>query len=349
MTKENKNTLILAIILLVCLAVLAMLVVGVINNFIPVATQPQTQYIEMLSVEGLPLSEAKKILDLTEISYEIVQTESKMPNRVLDIEYMGKEEDGKILVELGTTVKIYANEVGADKVIYLTFDDGPKVGYNMDWTVYYTTEELLDVLDEYGIKATFFLAGYQMVKTDRSHFVGEIFDRGHLIACHTFSHDLETREDPDKIYDSTDAFISDVKEFETALKDILGEEKYNSFDKYIRFPGGTESIDYHSQYEASEFVAAIKNEGYKVYDWTFLTNDADDTYRLNGESDKEYFMRSMTEGLESAKNKGLPLILLMHDKKEMTDCLPDVIDYLIAEGYYFDTLDNCPEYTFPEN
>ena len=42
------------------------------------------------------------------------------------------------------------------------------------------------------------------------------------------------------------------------------------------------------------------------------------------------------------------LILLMHDKKEMTDVLPNILDHLIEEGYYFDTLENCPEYTTAE-
>ncbi len=345
----TKNNLILALILVLCLCVLMALATGVIKNFTaPAVTQPQKQYVELPNLNGLPISQAKAMLDAADIAYEVLYKESRVPNRVLDVEYIGKEENGIALAELGTAVKLYVNEVGMDKVIYLTFDDGPKVGYNMDYSVYYTSEELLDVLDEYGVKATFFLAGYQMVKSDRKHFVNDIFDKGHLIGCHTFSHDLDTYTDPDKIYDSVDAFISDVQIFENELKGILGEERYNSFDKYIRFPGGSSSIEYHSDYPASDFISAIQNEGYKVYDWTFLTNDADDTYRLDGESDSDYFIRSMTSGLQSAKDKGLPLILLMHDKKAMTDCLPEILEYLISEGYYFDTLDNCPEYTFAE-
>ena len=239
-------------------------------------------------------------------------------------------------------VKVYRSVATDKKQIALTFDDGPMVRYNLDMTVYYTTEELLDVLDEYGVKATFFLAGYQMVKSDRSHFVNELYEKGHLIACHSYSHDFG------KIYDSTDDFISDVKNFEEALLEILGEEKYNSFEKYIRFPGGTESNGIISGDESLKYINAIRGEGYKVYDWTLLTNDADDNYRLAGESDKDYFMRSMKNGLEGAKGKNKPLILLMHDKKEMTDVLPDILDYLIGEGYYFDTLENCPEYTTAE-
>ena len=175
-------------------------------------TEPKTQYMELPALENMSLSGAKQVLDALDISYEVIPTQSRVANRVEKIEYLGKEEDGKKLYEIGTTVKLHANEVGADKVIYLTFDDGPMVRYNLDMTVYYTTEELLDVLDEYGVKATFFLAGYQMVKSDRSHFVNELYEKGHLIACHSYSHDFG------KIYDSTNDFISDVKEFESALE-----------------------------------------------------------------------------------------------------------------------------------
>lgn len=343
-TKDRNETMKLVCVLSLLLLILLVLSLYLMNNLeYPTAnTEPKTQYMELPALENMSLAGAKQVLDALDISYEVIPTQSRVANRIEKIEYLGKEEDGKKLYEIGTTVKLHSNEVGADKVIYLTFDDGPMVRYNLDMTVYYTTEELLDVLDEYGVKATFFLAGYQMVKSDRSHFVNELYEKGHLIACHSYSHDFG------KIYDSTNDFIADVKEFELALENILGKEKYNSIGKYIRFPGGTNSNGVISGDESLEYINAIRGEGYKVYDWTFLTNDADDHYRLAGESDKDYFMRSMKNGLEGAKGKNKPLILLMHDKMEMTDVLPDILDYLIGEGYYFDTLENCPEYTTAE-
>jgi len=343
-TKDQVETMKLVTVLSVLVLIMLVLALTLMNNLeYPAAnTDPQTQYMELPALENMPLESAKQTLDALDISYEVIPTQSRVANRVERVEYTGKDEDGKRLYEIGTTVKLHSNEVGADKVIYLTFDDGPMVRYDLDMTVYYTTDELLSVLDEYGVKATFFLAGYQMVKSDRSHFVNELFDRGHLIACHSYSHDFG------KIYDSTDDFISDVKEFESALEEILGKEKCDSIGKYIRFPGGTESNGIIFGDESLEYINAIRGEGYKVYDWTLLTNDADDDYRLAGESDKDYFMRSVKEGLEGAKGKNKPLILLMHDKKEMTDVLPDILDHLIDEGYYFDTLENCPEYTTAE-
>ncbi|MBQ9978280.1 MAG: polysaccharide deacetylase family protein [Clostridia bacterium] len=191
-TKDQIETMKLVTVLSVLVLIMLVLALTLMNNLeYPAAnTDPQTQYMELPALENMPLESAKQTLDSLDISYEVIPTQSCVANRVERVEYTGKDEDGKRLYEIGTTVKLHANEVGADKVIYLTFDDGPMVRYDLDMTVYYTTDELLSVLDEYGVKATFFLAGYQMVKSDRSHFVNELFDRGHLIACHSYSHDL---------------------------------------------------------------------------------------------------------------------------------------------------------------
>ena len=333
MTKENKNNLILALILLLCLCVLAALVVGVIKNFTtPAITQPQTQYIELPKLEGLPLSEAKSLLDAAEITYEVLHEENRVPNRVLKIEYLGKQEGGKAFAELGTTVKLYANEVGIDKVIYLTFDDGPTA---------YNTFPILEMLGEREIKATFFVLGNRI--SEYSEQIKATLDKGHALACHSYSHDLKTSS-AGFIYASTDALLKEIELYEADMRKAVGDVAFNNMKKLFRFPGGSSSNGRLTKDEALEYIAAVRNMGYAIYDWTSLTNDADNTYRQNGESDKEYFLRSMTQSLAKSKEKGLPLIVLMHDKANTKDCLADLLDYLINEGYYFDTLENCPEY-----
>ena len=66
-----------------------------------------------------------------------------------------------------------------EKVAYLTFDDGPS---NL-------TLPLLDVLDRYGVKATFFLVG-KTGEEDRKA-MREIVQRGHAIGVHSYSHDYQ--------------------------------------------------------------------------------------------------------------------------------------------------------------
>ena len=345
---KKNETIKLCALLALCLILLVSLILVLIKTIsdspsTPAADQ-QVQYIEISSLSDMKLPEAKSLLDGANISYEIVPTSSKIPNKVENFEYIGKNENGKIYIEVGTSVKLYANEVESNKIIYLTFDDGPIVNYSDSTleTIYHNTGEILDILDQYGIKASFFLAGYQMVKPDRSQYVLDIYNGGHIVACHSFSHDY------DYIYSSSENFVNDIERFEKELKIILGEEKYNSMGKYIRFPGGTVKNGCVGKATALDYISSVRQMGYKIYDWTLLTNDAYENHRQEGESDRDYYLRSLKESLELYKNVDYPLILLMHDKNSTKEVLPEIIEYLISEGYYFDTIDNCPEYTDAE-
>ena len=147
----------------------------------------------------------------------------------------------------------------------------------------------------------------------------------------------------DQIYSSPSQFIADIKQYESELKEIVGEERYNSIEKYIRFPGGTSTNGKLSKSEATEYIAKVRDMGYKVYDWTALTKDKE------GLSTTNEFISCMLSGLTKAKTNEEPLIVLMHDMYSTSQALPAIIDCLISEGYYFDTVDNCLEYTFVEN
>ena len=63
------------------------------------------------------------------------------------------------------------------KLLYLTFDDGPTPGI---------TENVLDILDEYHAKATFFCLG-RNVERHYDEF-RQILNRGHAVGNHTYSH-----------------------------------------------------------------------------------------------------------------------------------------------------------------
>lgn len=77
------------------------------------------------------------------------------------------------------------------KTVFLTFDDGPS-----DNTV-----KILDLLDQYGAKATFFVTGTNI--TGREALLKDIVQRGHTLAVHTYSHDYKA------IYASVEAFLDD--------------------------------------------------------------------------------------------------------------------------------------------
>lgn len=76
----------------------------------------------------------------------------------------------------------------ADKVIYLTFDDGP---------IPEVTEYVLDLLDEKEIKATFFCVGENITKHQDIYL--ELISRGHSTGNHTYNH-LKGFDTADKEY-----------------------------------------------------------------------------------------------------------------------------------------------------
>ncbi len=334
MTSQKKKTFLLCIVLILLLIVVLLLVLAIGKAFITVpANQGGVAFTELDIKEGMSLKEAKELLDAQGITYEVIPTSSRIANTVEKIDHTGKEQNGKIVIASHSKIKLYANEVGKDKVVYLTFDDGPKVNYTYSMDIYHTTGKLLDILDIHGIKATFFIVGYQMIKSDRSAYVTDMLNRGHLLACHTSTHDFN------KIYSSLSKFVADVEQFENELKNIIGEEKFNSLGKFIRFPGGSSML---SESEAKKYISAIRDKGYKVYDWTALTGDAE------GKTTANEFITYMDTGLAKAKKEGNPLIVLMHDTDDTTQALDQIIKHLINQGYYFDTINNCPEYTFVE-
>ena len=326
---DDKNeTLKLGVILAVCLLVLAVLIVMVAKSFstTPTTTPDKPQFIEIPDFEGMNLSKVKTILDEADVNYEIIPTSTRMANTVENVEFVGKIENGKILVSVGTTVKLYANEVGKDKVVYLTFDDGPTRD---------NTNDIVFKLQEYGIKASFFVEGRDVERyPDRME---AIFNRGHVIACHSHTHEYAD------IYSSTDAFISEIEQYEAALIEAIGEENFAQVKKIVRFPGGTNN-SYLTKEDALAYISAVRGLGYTVYDWTALTGDA----QLDNRNPQN-LISCLDASLTKAKNDGLDLIVLMHDNIYSNEALDQILNYLMSEGYYFDTIDNCPEYTFVEN
>ena len=192
------------------------------------------------------------------------------------------------------------------KTAYLTFDDGPSVE---------TTPGILKILDSYNIKATFFIVGSMAIINP--NLVEKEAQDGQAIGNHTFSHDYK------RLYSNTNAFISDVNKCDTVLKSILGSS-YNN--KILRFPGGSFG------FKNAPFRTAIKRAGYHYIDWNDLTGDADghnitvDTLLDN--------IKKYTKGKEH-------VVILMHDasdKETTVQALPQVIEYLKSQGYYFNTL-----------
>ncbi len=191
-------------------------------------------------------------------------------------------------------------------VIYLTFDDGPKDG---------TTNVILDILKEEGVKATFFVTGY-----GPDYLIKREFDEGHTVALHTAVHDYAV------VYASDEAYFNDLNAIGERVKNITGQES-----KIIRFPGGSSNTvsRKYSTGIMSRLTQEVLNRGYRYYDWNVSSGDAGNTTEPYG------VYSNVVNSLRTDRDN----IVLMHDVKTYTrDALRDIIRYGKENGFIFDRI-----------
>lgn len=137
----------------------------------------------------------------------------------------------------------------AGKTIYLTFDDGPGP----------YTEQLLDVLDKYGVKATFFV-----VNTDCAEIMKQITDRGHSIGIHSVTHDYGT------IYTSPEVYFEDLYAMQDIIYQYTGVKT-----NLMRFPGGSSNtVSRYNPGIMTLLTQAVEDAGFRYFDWNVDSNDA---------------------------------------------------------------------------
>ena len=200
---------------------------------------------------------------------------------------------------------IYHSE---NKRVYLTFDDGPSQN----------TKDILDVLKQNNIKATFFVLGNQVEVFPET--TNRIYKEGHFIANHGYSHKYSN------IYESPEQVLNEFNQCNKIVADTIKVPEYNSH--LFRFPGGFNGGKYA---EIKKQAAELLEQNNILYvDWNSLTGDSEQVNPT-----EEYLMNNLQNTTQS-KNS---LVLLMHDsqaKRVTVDFLPKVIEYLKQQGYEFD-------------
>lgn len=239
---------------------------------------------------------------------ELLDTQKNISNEIdsifnIDINISNvKKKVFELASQLEQKIKNGESDV---KIAYLTFDDGP----------YYMTYDYLNVLDRYGVKATFFTIGFQKTSCyDKSSYdctklYKEIVDRGHTIANHTYSHAIFFG-----LYNSVDSFMKQVIKHEDYIK-----EKTGVITNIVRFPGGAASAGRLKE----GIKAALKEKNYGWVDWTAIDGDGGDLYSTSEAWEK--FTKSIDEDIE---------VVLMHDYSSITlSILPKAIEYLQENNY----------------
>lgn len=191
-----------------------------------------------------------------------------------------------------------------DKKVALTFDDGPDDVF---------TPQILDVLKDKDVKATFFVIGKRA--EGFSEVMQRIVDEGHLVGNHTWSH-------PNIMKVSLEDAKQEVLKTEKLLKSYYKDSSDRI--KIFRSPYG--SIDPKSV----EFFGDI---GYKIISWNV---DSLDWKGLTAEEVKTNVLENVTKGSiilqHSAGGEG-------EDLSGSVGALPEIIEVLKAEGFEFVTID----------
>lgn len=201
----------------------------------------------------------------------------------------GKEVDGLTLSD----EELYMGY----KKIYLTFDDGPSP----------LTDDILDILKEYDVKATFFV-----VKREGRNYENiyqRIVDEGHALGMHSCNHVYKD------LYADKDAFMEDTNSLRDFLYLVTGVES----DIY-RFPGG--SSNRVSKTDMHVFADALQENGIVFFDWNVSAQDATAIPAGKGQ-----IVRSVISKLDKYDD----VIILFHDldtKSTTVEALPEIIEYI---------------------
>lgn len=194
----------------------------------------------------------------------------------------------------------YKRETGT---IYLTFDDGPSQ----------YTYSILGYLDEFGIKATFFVVPNRTEECYAT--LKEIVNRGHSIGVHTASHNY------DKIYESVEAYLEDFHEAWDIIREATGVST-----PIFRFPGGSKN-DFNTE-TCDDIIKEMTRRGFRYFDWNVESGDA------NGATWTDMY-NSIPRDIRNTERA----FVLFHDTKYNTVLvLEDVLKVLKNEGYKFDRI-----------
>lgn len=190
-------------------------------------------------------------------------------------------------------------EPQASHRVYLTFDDGPSI----------YTNEILDILKEYDVKATFFVVGKE--DADSQEALQRIVEEGHTLGMHSFSHKYG------ELYQSVDSFREDFHKLQDYLYDLTGVKSV-----YYRFPGG--SSNKVSPLNMQTFVDYLDTQEVEFYDWNVSSGDGGSRIL-----DVDTLLHNCTDTLGTWRTA----IVLMHDaaeKRTTVDALPEILENILA-------------------
>ena len=244
---------------------------------------------------------------LKKYNENLALVETKITAKAKPVHELFYSDNLKKNVIVNRVDNIYNSEY---KRVFLTFDDGPSRS---------VTIPILDILKQYNIKASFFVLGSNAERYPE--VIKRAYQEGHYIGNHGFTHVYKN------IYASPQAVLDEYNWTETAIKNAIGDQSYNS--RLFRFPGGTVGGKY-SQIK-SEAVNLLNQNNIAHIDWNALTADSAGLTNIN----------DMLTYVESTIKNKTSIVILMHDngtKKTTCELLPELIKWLQGKGYVFENI-----------
>lgn len=245
-----------------------------------------------------------------DITDKVVSTGNVDTNTIgtYNITYEVKDSSGNSFNTDREVIVIKKPNYYGNGVIYLTFDDGPS----------YLTNEILDILDREGIKATFFVCGANE-STKRA------YNSGHTIGLHSNTHNYSY------IYTSSDNYFNDLNNISDKVFNVI-----NIRSNIIRFPGGSSNTisRKYNRGIMSYLTAQVVNRGYNYFDWNVDSNDAGSD--INNSSNIYY-------NVINNVSHNRANVVLMHDSanhRATVNALSDIIRYGKNNGYTFKAIDD---------
>lgn len=249
-----------------------------------------------LSVSVFKLQRQVKELKSQLAAYEEVTGETSGVYTTAEV-----EESVRVAGQISELTNDSAQQSNVSKQIYLTFDDGPSSN----------TNKILDVLQQYGVKATFFVVG----KTDETSIKAyqRIVAEGHTLGMHSYSHKY------DEIYQSIDSFSTDMSKLQEYLYQVTGV-----WPRYYRFPGGSSNTV--SKVDMQKLITYLNEKDIVYMDWNIASGDA-----ISGQLSKESILNNCLEKIDSMNE----CVILFHDAKEKNstvEALPMLIEQMLVRG-----------------
>lgn len=220
------------------------------------------------------------------------------------VTYRAKDRSGNEN-ELVQNITVESNPEWNEKVVYLTFDDGPSDN----------TKKILDVLDKYQAKATFFVTGNNQKNND---LITLAHQKGHAIGLHTFTHDYAS------VYSSEKAYFEDLQKISDMVEKLTGEKS-----KLIRFPGGSSNTisKKYSSGLMTKITKEVQEKGYQYFDWNCDSTDA---------SGNHVAIEKLVANATSSNAQHINILMHDTDAKDTTvEALPKIIEHYRKLGYSF--------------